>query len=450
MADVDLRLGGARHPSVALGSGRWRGKPCVCAGAAISSRVVSASRSWSRSSSVLAAILVPLAVVAIMAMVALWPSGTTATQDSIVAVDTAYAASTVTGAAAQRCESSSEDRFPDGTIPARVDCLRVQATVSSGPHAGLDVEVWATAGLRVEDVPIGTRITLEHYEAIAGSEEVWAWHDFARSLPLLVLAGAFAVVTIAVAGMRGLRALIGLALSFVVIAAFMLPALLAGEDALLVGLVGSTVIMFVVLYLAHGLSRRTSTALLGTMAGLGVTAGLGVIAARAAHITGVTSEDNFRLAVLLGQADSTALRGIFLCGVVLAGLGVLNDVTITQASAVWELRSADPGATRRDLFTRAMRIGRDHIASTVYTIAFAYAGASLPVLLLVEIYQLPLAQTLTGGEFAGEIVRTLVGSIGLVLAIPLTTAIAALVATTDPVTAPRQRHRMAKTVGHVH
>ena len=450
MADVDLRLGGARHPSVALGSGRWCEKPCVCAGAAISSRVVSASRSWSRSSSVLAAILVPLAVVAIMAMVALWPSGTTATQDSIVAVDTTYAAATVTGAAPQRCESSSEDRLPDGTIPARVDCLRVQATVSSGPHAGLDVEVWATAGLEVKDVPIGTRITLEHYEAIAGSEEVWAWHDFARSLPLLVLAGAFAVVTIAVAGMRGLRALIGLALSFVVIAAFMLPALLAGEDALLVGLVGSTVIMFVVLYLAHGLSRRTSTALLGTMAGLGVTAGLGVIAARAAHITGVTSEDNFRLAVLLGQADSTALRGIFLCGVVLAGLGVLNDVTITQASAVWELRSADPDATRRDLFTRAMRIGRDHIASTVYTIAFAYAGASLPVLLLVEIYQLPLAQTLTGGEFAGEIVRTLVGSIGLVLAIPLTTAIAALVATTDPVTAPRQRHRMAKTVGHVH
>ena len=450
MADVDLLLGGARHPSVALGSRRWREKPRAGTGAGVSGRVVSTSRPWSRSSSVLAAILVPLAVAAIMAMVALWPSGTTATQDSIVAVDTTYAAATVTGAAPQRCESSSEDRLPDGTIPARVDCLRVQATVSSGPHAGLDVEVWATAGLEVKDVPIGTRITLEHYEAIAGSEEVWAWHDFARSLPLLVLAGAFAVVTIAVAGMRGLRALIGLALSFVVIAAFMLPALLAGEDALLVGLVGSTVIMFVVLYLAHGLSRRTSTALLGTMAGLGVTAGLGVIAARAAHITGVTSEDNFRLAVLLGQADSTALRGIFLCGVVLAGLGVLNDVTITQASAVWELRSADPDATRRDLFTRAMRIGRDHIASTVYTIAFAYAGASLPVLLLVEIYHLPLAQTLTGGEFAGEIVRTLVGSIGLVLAIPLTTTIAALVATTDPVTAPRQRHRMAKTVGHVH
>lgn len=411
---------------------------------------MSAARSWSRSSVVLVAILFPLAVAAVAGMVALWPSGPTATQGEIVAVDTAYPAARVTGVAERRCESSSEDRLADGTIPARVDCLRVQATVSSGPDAGRDVEVWATAGLRANDLPIGTRITLEHYSATAGEAEAWAWHDFARSLPLLVLAGAFAAVTIAVARMRGLRALIGLALSFLVIAAFMLPALLAGENALLVGLVGSTVIMYVVLYLAHGLSRRTSTALLGTMAGLGVTAGLGVIAARAAHITGVTSEDSFRLAGLLGQTDSTALRGIFLCGVVLAGLGVLNDVTITQASAVWELRSADPDATPRELFGRAMRIGRDHIASTVYTIAFAYAGASLPLLLLVEIYQLPLVQTLTGGEFAGEIVRTLVGSIGLVLAIPLTTAIAALVATADPAKSSRQRHRMAEPAGHHH
>ncbi|RYV50115.1 YibE/F family protein [Pengzhenrongella frigida] len=383
-------------------------------------------------------------------MIALWPSGDSATHGEIVAVDTEYPAARVTGTAAERCESSSEDRLADGTIPAQVDCLRVQAVVSSGTGKGQAVEVWATAGLRAQDVPIGTRITLEHYGATAGEAEAWAWHDFARTLPLLVLAAAFAAVTIAVARMRGLRALIGLALSFVVIASFMLPALLAGENALLVGLVGSTVIMYVVLYLAHGLSRRTSTALLGTMAGLGVTAGLGVIAASAAHITGVTSEDSFRLASLLGQSDSTALRGIFLCGVVLAGLGVLNDVTITQASAVWELRSADPEATRRDLFTQAMRIGRDHIASTVYTIAFAYAGASLPLLLLVEVYQLPLVQTLTSGEFAGEIVRTLVGSIGLVLAIPLTTAIAALVVTADPQGALRRRHRETVPLAHHH
>ena len=131
---------------------------------------------------------------------------------------------------------------------------------------------------------------------------------------------------------------------------------------------------------------------------------------------------------------------------VLAGLGVLNDVTITQASAVWELRAADAGASWRGLFTGGMRIGRDHIASTIYTIAFAYAGASLPVLLLLQIYDLPLGQTLTSGQFAQEIVRTLAGAIGLILAIPFTTAIAATVAASQPVGALGR----ASAHSHVH
>jgi uncharacterized membrane protein len=126
---------------------------------------------------------------------------------------------------------------------------------------------------------------------------------------------------------------------------------------------------------------------------------------------------------------------------------VLNDVTITQASAVWELRAVSPGASRRELFAGGMRIGRDHIASTVYTIAFAYTGAALPVLLLLEIYQLPLGPTLTSGEFAEELVRTMVGSIGLVLAIPLTTAIAALVVTRAGAGASA-RHRDPSADGH--
>jgi uncharacterized membrane protein len=196
-----------------------------------------------------------------------------------------------------------------------------------------------------------------------------------------------------------------------------------------VALSASTLIMTVVLYLAHGLSLRTSTALLGTLTGLALTTGLGVLGAEWAHLSGVTSEDSYRLSQLLGESGATSLRGLFLCGLVLAGLGVLNDVTITQASAVWELRALSPQAGWRELFDGGMRIGRDHIASTVYTIAFAYTGAALPVLLLLQIYQLPLLPTLTGGEFAEEIVRTFVGSIGLVLAIPLTTAIATLVVT---------------------
>ncbi|HEY3407785.1 MAG TPA: YibE/F family protein, partial [Propionicimonas sp.] len=209
---------------------------------------------------------------------------------------------------------------------------------------------------------------------------------------------------------------------------YLLPGLIAGGNALVLTLSASVAIMTIVGYLTHGLSLRTSTALLGTFVGLALIAGLGAFGAWAASLNPITGDQDYQLAALLGTHGVATLRGIFLAGVVLAGLGVLNDVTITQVSAVWELRAANPAATWRDLLAGGMRIGRDHVASTIYTIAFAYVGAALPVLLMLQLYALPLARTLTGGVFAQEIIRTLAGSIGLVLAIPLTTAVAALVA----------------------
>ncbi len=382
-----------------------------------------------RTRRVIAAVLVPLVLLAALGTALTWPHGAPATARTVEAVALDYPTATVTGTSAERCAGTVEDRAPDGTVPARVPCLRVSATVTSGAERGRDVEVWAGAGTTAADVPPGTRIVVEHYPATDADPEVWAFHDYDRSVPLVALALAFALAIVLVARARGLRALLGLVIAFAVIGGYLLPALLAGEDAVVVALCASTLIMTAVLYLAHGLSLRTSTALLGTLAGLALTTGLGVLAAGWARLSGVSSEDSYRLAQLLGDAGATSLRGLFLCGLVLAGLGVLNDVTITQASAVWELRAASPGASRRELFAGAMRIGRDHIASTVYTIAFAYTGAALPVLLLLELYRLPLGPTLTSGEFAEEIVRTMVGSIGLVLAIPLTTAIAALVVT---------------------
>ena len=374
----------------------------LCSGAI--GAVVNLLRPWSRVTSVIVGVLAPVAVAALVGMVPLWPSGTPKTAGAVPAVGAQYVSALVTSTPAQRCQTSEEDRPPNGNIPDKGDCLQVGATVTSGPESGRVVTVWATASLKAVDVPVGTRLTLEGYRASAGQSEVSAWYDVDRTMPLLVLAGILAFATVAVARMRGLRALLGLGIAFTLIGMFMLPALLAGENALLVGLVGSTVIMFVVRNLAHGPTRRTATALLGTLAGVGVT----------------------------------------------AGLGVLDDVTITQASAVWELRSANLTATRRELFTRAMRIGRDHIASTINTIAFAYVGASLPVLLFVEVEQFPVRQTLTSGDFASEIVRTLAGSTGLVLAIGLTTAIAILVVTAGGSTPQRSRHREQGPIGHVH
>jgi uncharacterized membrane protein len=391
--------------------------------------------------------LVPMLVLAVAAMIITWPTERRPTARIIEPVEVQYPSGVVTSTSQERCEGTVEDQRSDGSIPETVTCMRVTVDVTTGSEAGRTVRVWATATLTPAEVRAGTRVVLEWYPATDADREVWAWHDFQRTIPLGALALAFGASIVAVAGRRGLRALVGLGAAFVVIGLYVLPALLAGENAVVVALAASTVIMTAVLYLAHGLSLRTSTALIGTLAGLALTTGLGAAGARWAHLSGVTTEDDYRLAQLLGDVGAVSLRSLFLAGLVLAGLGVLNDVTITQASAVWELRAASPAATRTELFRGGMRIGRDHIASTVYTIAFAYTGASLPVLLLLLIYQLPLASTLTSGQFAAEIVRTAVSSIGLVLAIPLTTAIAVVMVTATGDGVPRPRHRYG---GHGH
>jgi uncharacterized membrane protein len=159
-----------------------------------------------------------------------------------------------------------------------------------------------------------------------------------------------------------------------------------------------------------------------------ITAVLAAWAVGASHLTGLWNEEGIHLEF---WNRNVSLEGLVLCGIILAGLGILNDVTVTQASAVWELRRVRPDLGWRGLFTAGMRIGRDHIASTVYTIAFAYVGAALPLLMIVVMYNNTVAQTLTAGDIAEEIVRTLVGSIGLVLAVPITTLIGALVAAQD-------------------
>jgi uncharacterized membrane protein len=180
----------------------------------------------------------------------------------------------------------------------------------------------------------------------------------------------------------------------------------------------------VVLYSTHGLNLRTSTALAGTLAGIGLTAALAVLSTGYTHLTGIADETGGIVSTFAAGLD---FQGLLVCGVILAGLGVLNDVTITQASSVWEIRAASTTLSRRQLFVSAMRIGRDHIASTIYTIAFAYAGASLTVLLLLTIYNRPLVQLISTESLAEEIARTLVTSIGLILAVPITTGIAAVV-----------------------
>lgn len=354
-------------------------------------------------------LLVALALaglVTVVAVVLLWPDG----------AEVDHVKSQVTFAAAGTT-------FPDATVDAVHDKGTLDVTVTEGPGRG-DHATVQVAPQVVDAVEVGDTVRLQRTPAQDGGDVQYGYFGTVRSVPLLVMALVFVVLVLLVARWRGFFALLGLAFSGAVIWVFMLPALLTGADGLAVGLAGSALIMFVVLYATHGFSIRTSAALAGTLAGVLVTAALGVVATGATRATGVTDESGGILQSLVGDLS---FQGLFACAIVVAGLGVLNDVTITQASSVWEIRGAAPAMGRAQVFASGMRIGRDHIASTIYTIVFAYAGTALGVLLIMQLYGLPFADLLTTEDITEEVVRTLASSIGLVLAVPLTTGIAALV-----------------------
>ncbi|SDK45500.1 YibE/F-like protein [Arthrobacter sp. ok362] len=380
---------------------------------------------------ILAGILIPLTLLTLAAMAFMWPSGS---KDGITLASPYAAAPGVTfdtGKIQRVAVGSCSDAQASGDATAQPPNEGSQCTFAyTEPDKGgnpvkvvINPDVAKSHGVKPgDDIRY---LNLSKVQGAAGQgAPAYVFVDFVRTLPIIFLAVLYAVVVIAVARWRGLRALIGLVGAYVVLVSFMLPGLVEGKPPLLLALVGSTVIMIGVLYFAHGFSARTSTALLGTMFGLAITALLAAWATDAANLAGVGSHD---AATLTNISDNISISGIILCGLIISGLGVLNDVTITQSSAVWELWELAPETSARQLFTSAMRIGRDHIASTVYTIAFAYAGAALPVLILVMLYERPLGDALTSAELSEEVIRTLVGSVGLVLAVPVTTLIAVLV-----------------------
>lgn len=248
----------------------------------------------------------------------------------------------------------------------------------------------------------------------------YTFYDFARGTSLLVWAILFVLAIVLVAAWRGLRSVIGLAFAFAVLGFFTLPAILGGSSPVAVAVVSSALILFVVLYLAHGISMRTSSALLGTLVSLALAGLLSWLAIKTTDITGLSGDQSMNLQLYQG---SISVSGLLLAGFIIGTLGVLNDVTITQASAAFELAAAGE-QSRIAAFRAAMRVGRDHIASTVYTLVFAYAGSALPLLLLFSVAAQPVSSLLTTDQVAIELVRAFVGGIAIALSVPLTTAIA--------------------------
>jgi uncharacterized membrane protein len=369
----------------------------------------------------LLAVLLPFAVSTIVGLVVLWPAERPAI-DPAIELPQAVVEGQVRKVVPVPCAPGAPVEVESGE-----PCKLLDVRLTSGRRRGETFEVWYPDDRPTRRVEVGDRLVLG---VDPGKAPPYLLHvvDYQRRFPLLQLGVVFAVVVAWLGRWRGLRALGGFVLSLVVLVVFVLPAILAGRSPLAVAVVGSAAIMFLALYFSHGVNVRTSSALIGTMVSLALTAMLANLYIEAAALSGFTSEQAVVVNLAASQVD---VRGLLLAGILIGALGVLDDVTITQASAVWELHIANPAYGARDLYRSALAIGRDHIASTVNTLVLAYAGAALPLLILFTLARLSVGEVLNGEVIAEEVVRTLVGSIGLVASVPITTGLTALVVSTD-------------------
>ena len=375
-----------------------------------------------RTQRIMLAVLSPFVVATAIGVALLWPSGD---------VELGQAR-----ANAQEFEASvvtvTPRECPDVPGQENFICSRVTIELDEGEDAGETFSLEYSSGPRTRPVEEGDNVIVglaqQPEDELAPGAEAPSYYlqDFDRRPPLLALAIVFSLVVIALSRWRGLAALAGLAVSLLVLVRFVLPAILEGSDPLLVALVGAAVIMFVALYLTHGVNAATSTAVLGTFGSLVLTGLLALLFVNVSIFTGASSEEAAFLQISQQQVN---LRGLLLASIIIGTLGVLDDVTVTQASAVWELQKANPSYGMRNLYSAAIRIGRDHIASAVNTLVLTYSAASLPLLILFSVSNRDLDHILNIEIVAEEIVRTLVGSIGLVASVPITTGLAALVVT---------------------
>ncbi|SDK69608.1 Uncharacterized membrane protein [Glycomyces sambucus] len=354
-------------------------------------------------------ILVPAAVATILGMILLWPQGVEDAQSEEYGteVDGRVLAVTETECTADEAEVLTV-------------CGEVVVTLGSGEHAGEEVVVDIPSGPGAPEVSAGDDVILIYTpDAISGQQFHIIDHDRAGALWAMVI--AFALAVVAFGRWKGLRSLVSLGLTFAVVLLFMVPAVLDGSSPVMVAIVGAAAIMLVSLYLAHGWNRTTTVAVIGTLASLVLTVLLAEAAVRLAELNGVLDENTTNLS-LQYPID---MSGLLLAGILIGALGVIDDVTVSQAATVDEVAKANPRWGHARLYKSGMRVGRDHLTSVVNTLVLAYAGASLPLLVLIAAANRPLEQVLTSQTIATEIVRSVAGTLGLIAAVPITTWLAA-------------------------
>jgi uncharacterized membrane protein len=373
-----------------------------------------------------------LAASTVIGLVTLWPADRTIEQPtSLVRPKTVQAE--VVAVAAAPCR-----------VPGQRGCRTATVELREGPDEGERANVMIIDPPDRLDLDVGDRVRLAENrlppEAVLGGVKLdrYSLADFERRTPLLWLALAFAALVILTGRWKGLRALVGLGASLAVVTLFVVPAILEGSSPPGVALVGSLAIMLVTFVVTHGFGPKMLAAALGTATALLLTLGLGSLFIGVAHLTGLASDEALYLRASVGEISIT---GLLLAGMVIGALGVLDDLTVTQASTVLALRRANPALGFGRLFREAIDVGHDHIAATVNTLVLAYAGAALPILLIFSLGSTSFGDAVNSEAVASEIVATLVGSIGLIAAVPLTTALAALLAARlEPERIPAEQH----------
>jgi uncharacterized membrane protein len=361
-----------------------------------------------------------MVVFTIVGLVVLWPHGRLERSTFFGPVKTVGAV--VTDVARRPCGT------PGGGI-----CRRVAVKVEDGPAKGERSSFTLRGRIGSTGLAPGDHIRVYRNAlppgAVApggGKLDRYSFSDFDRRGPMFWLAIGFASLLLLTGRLHGLRALVGLAASLLIVVFFVIPAILHGRSPTEVAIVGAFAVMLVTMPLSYGLGAKMMSAWLGTAASLLLAAGLATAFAHATHLTGVSSDES----IALGAAQSgLSLQGLLVAGMVIGALGVLVDLTVSQASTVVALRRANPSLGVGGLFRGALEVGHDHIAATVNTLVFAYAGASLPVLLIFTIGGTTFTDAVNGEAVAEQVIATLVGSIGLIASMPITTVLAAILAT---------------------
>ncbi|MBC2681346.1 YibE/F family protein [Corynebacterium sp. 4HC-13] len=310
---------------------------------------------------------------------------------------------------------------------APTDCTHAIININSGEFAGQRTLLELRPNIPGEPhLEVGDHILLSN-NGVNGTTQL-AFQDFDRSTSVWLWLGATLVLIAVIGAWRGIRALFGLAITMAAILVFLLPGLAQGGSPVLLALTCGAAVLFLVLFLVHGFSWKTASAMGGTLIALCFAAVFSYLSVRTTGIRGLGDESNLHILVYMPGIN---ISGLMLAGMIVGALGVLNDVAIAQASTVKELHEIEPDATKWHLFTSAMKVGRDHIASMVYTLVLSYTGVALPTLLLLSQSGRPLEQIITSDVMATEMLRSLVGAMALVLTVPITTVIASWTATSS-------------------